>query len=330
MTKLEMEKPTPEQMKKFFESLRSKPLSPARQQLIGRVDAATHASELAAESSVVVIRGLLEGGVIGQKPAAGAAPAPIEQTLAPLRKGAQTQARAQLAYTYRAASDAELKNYAALLEGDAAADGTAMIADAVKTALDSAAKDLGAEMAQVAAAQREATKMAEMKPAQEKAPIVEAKAEAAKPMAGEEKKAEAKTAAPKPAAAERAVPKKDDADTIAAIEARRAAAEARRRAGLPPVYSRYNDLISAVTMQDVNAAHELLDDGKNPNSRASTGRTALMIAAELHDLDMVKLLLHRGANPNLRGPGGVTAMSIAREAKAPDVVTALADSGAAR
>jgi len=330
MTKLETEKPTPEQMKKFFESLRSKPLSPARQQLIGRVDAATHASELAAESSIVVIRGMLEGGLIGQKPAAGAAPAPIEQTLAPLRKGAQTQARAQLAYTYRTASDADLKNYAALLEGEAARGGSAMIAAAVKSALNAAAKDLGAEMAQVAATQREATKLAEMKLEKEKAPTVEAKAEAAKPMASEEKMAESKPAAAKPAATEGAVPKKDDADTIAAIEARRAAAEARRRASLPPVYSRYNDLVSAVTMQDINAAHELLDDGKNPDSRATTGRTALMIAAERRDIEMVKLLLDRGANPNLRGPGGVTALSIAREAKAPDVVAALADRGVTR
>jgi hypothetical protein len=323
MTKLESEKATPEQVKPFFESLRAKPLTTERQQLLGRVDTASHASELAAESSIVVIRGMLEGGLIGAKPAEGAAPAQAEQTLGPLRKGAQTQARAQLAYTYRAASDAELKDYAALLESEAARGGTTTVVSAVKAVLDAAAHELGVEMARVAEEQREAEKVAAVAQEKEKAPTAQAQAEAGKPTAGDQK-----PAAAKPAASERAAAPQAEIRDAAADEARRAAAEERRRARLPPLYSRYNDVVTAVTMQDHKAAEELLADGKDPDARASNGRTALMIAVELGDLEMVNLLLSRGANPNLRAPGGVNAMSLAREAGAPELQSLLTSHGA--
>ena len=321
MTKLETERPTADQAKQFFESLRSKPLTAERQQLIGRVDAASHASEIAAESSVVVIRGMLEGGVIGQKPAEGAAKVEqVEQTLAPLRKGAQTQARALLAYTYRGASDAELKEYAALLESDAGRRGAEIVATSVRAVLDTATEELGAEMARVAAAQPETAKAAAVAQEKEMAPTVEAKAEAPSAEAAEKPAA-------KPAMKEHAAAPKESRDP-AEEEARRAAAEERRRANLPPVYSRYNDLVTAVTMQDRNAAYELLADGKDPDARASNGRTALMIAVEYRDLEMVKLLLEKGANPNLRAPGGVSALSLARKESIPEIAAVLAKRGA--
>lgn len=314
MTKLETERPTTEQAKQFFESLRSKPLTPERQQLIGRIDTASHSSEIAAESSIVVIRGMLAGGVIGQKVGASSP----EQTLAPLRKGAQTQARALLAFTYRSASDAELKEYAAFLETDPARRGTTILATAFKSVLDVTAQELAIELERVAAEQREAAKVVAAAPGTEKAPTVEAKAEAPKPEAAEAK----------PAATQQAAAPKAEVRDPAAEEARRAAAEERRRAGLPPVYSRYNDIITAVTMQDRNAAYELLADGKDPDARASNGRTALMIAVSLRDLEMVKLLLGKGANPNLRAPGGVSALGLAREASATEIAGALAQHGA--
>lgn len=318
MTKLETERPTAEQAKQFFESLRSKPLTPGRQQLIGRIDTASHSSEIAAESSIVVIRGMLAGGVIGQKTGASSP----EQTLAPLRKGAQAQARALLAFTYRAASDAELKEYATLLESDAGKRGTTLLATAFKSVLDTAAQELAIELERVAAEQRAAAKVVAAAPATEKAPAMEAKAEAPKPEAGETKPAA------KPAMAEQAAAPKAEEPDPAVEEARRAAAEERRRANLPPVYSRYNDLVTAVTMQDRNAAYELLDDGKDPNTRASNGRTALMIAVGLRNLEIVNLLLEKGANPNLRAPGGVSALKLAREASATEIEGALAKHGA--
>jgi hypothetical protein len=334
MVKLESEKALPEQTKQFFESLRTKPLTAERQELIRRVDAASHASELIAESMVLVIRGLIDGGVIA--PTAGGAPAKPEQTLAALRKGAETQARALLAYTYRGASDAELRQYAGLLEGEPGRWGMTMLTASVKAALDSAAKELGAEMGRVAAEQREAAKM-QVAAAQEKAPAAEAKAEAAKAEA-------AKTEAVKPEAVKPETVKREaepaqerpKAERAAAAPAPRpapdpakiAAAEERRRASLPPVYSRYNDLITAVTLQDHAAARELLADGKSPNARASNGLTALMIAVELRDLEMVNLLLEKGANPNLRASGDRTAMRLAKEANSPDLQSLLTSHGA--
>jgi hypothetical protein len=339
MVKLESEKALPEQTKQFFESLRTKPLTAERQELIRRVDAASHASELIAESMVLVIRGLIDGGVVA--PSAGGAPTKPEQTLAALRKGAETQARALLAYTYRGASDAELRQYAGLLEGEPGRWGMTMLTASVKAALDSAAKELGIEMGRVAAEQREAAKT-QVAAAQEKAPAAEARAEAAKAEAAkaEAAKVEAsKTEAVKPEAVKREAepaqerPKAERAAAaptprLAPDPAKIAAAEERRRASLPPVYSRYNDLITAVTLQDHAAARELLADGKSPNARASNGLTALMIAVELRDLEMVNLLLEKGANPNLRASGNRTAMRLAKEANSPDLQSLLTSHGA--
>ncbi len=338
MTKMEAETPTPDQIRQFFEKLRSNPLPQQRQELIRRLDAAGRASEIASEISVVVIRGMLDGAVIAQPggEAKGGAPANMEEQLASMRRAVQTQTRALLVYTYRNASEAELKDYAALLESETGRWGTKMLSSAVKTVIDGAARELGAEMARIGAEQRKAAKtVAESAPAAEKlAAASEEAGEAAKPEADKPEAAKPEAAKPEPAQAEARKPAAPaaaadpDAEPTEEELRARAAAEERRRARLPQLYAKYNDLITAVTMQDRETAKELLADGKNPDARASTGQTALMIAVQLRDIEMATLLLARGADPNLRAGEGVTAMRLAKERRAPELVSLLESHGA--
>ena len=97
---------------------------------------------------------------------------------------------------------------------------------------------------------------------------------------------------------------------------------------LPEAYRKYNDLITAVVMRDQAAAMELLEGGKNPNTRQSDGQTALMIATGNGDVEMVKALLAKGADPNLRGPQGVNALIIAKESGRDEVLKLLEAQGA--
>jgi hypothetical protein len=107
-----------------------------------------------------------------------------------------------------------------------------------------------------------------------------------------------------------------------------APAEYQRPAGIRDLYTRYNDLVTAVVMRDRAAVRELLADGKSPNARQSDGLTALMVAAGNGDAETAELLLARGADPNLRGPGGVSALAMAKESRNAAVVKLLERHGA--
>jgi ankyrin repeat protein len=87
----------------------------------------------------------------------------------------------------------------------------------------------------------------------------------------------------------------------------------RRPDNIKELYTRYNDLISAVVMRDRAAVAELLNDGKNPNARQPDGYSALMISVSQGDVDIVQQLLAKGADPNLGSASGRTALSIAQE-----------------
>lgn len=196
---------------------------------------------------------------------------------------------------------------------------------AAKPAPKPAAKPAAEAPKPAAAPQAEAPKPAAAAPAADK-PV----AEAAKPAApAPEKPVVVASAAPAEKPAAKPAPKpaaepKAAAEAPAAAPAPAAAAPTeppgyRRPDNITELYTRYNDLISAVVMRDRFGVAELLDDGKNPNARQSDGQTALMIAVAQGDVDIVRLLLEKGADPNL-GNAGRNPLSLALDRR--DTATA--------
>lgn len=301
MTKLEAQAPQPEAVKRYMEGLKAKPPTQARRDLIQRVDLASGASEWAADMSVVAVRSIAEGALAASGQASKDALADVERAMGQVRRQMQEQVHGMLFYTYREASDADLKQYAEMLESETGRWGTTMIANALRSVIQSTGRDLGNEIAAAAATRREAEQAKKAATAVAEAP---------------------KEAAPEPqpaAPAAKAAPKQ-----------RPAASGYRRPPNLPVLYARYNDIVSAVWMGDLQAALQLLDDGKDPNARDKDGYTTLMIAAKRGDLDMARLLLLNGADANGARPDGPTPLVLAKNADNDDMVRLLQSHGATR
>jgi hypothetical protein len=202
-------------------------------------------------------------------------------TLNTMRAQMRAQSRMLLQFAYRNASDRELADSVKQLDTDTGRWGMERLSSAAKPILAQIGSGLANEGAQIWTAGRTGA-MAKKAPAPAPEPV--AKALADKPAA----KAEVKAAAPKePVGYQRA-------------------------ANVRPLYTRYNDLVTATVMRDQAAVKELLDDGKSPNVRQADGSTPLMIAVSNNDAASASMLLAKGADPNLRAAGGATALSIAR------------------
>ena len=71
------------------------------------------------------------------------------------------------------------------------------------------------------------------------------------------------------------------------------------------------DLIDAVRSGDIQSVRELLDSGKDPNTRDRSSKTALFWATINRDIHIIRLLLDRGADINSQNDYGDTALIIA-------------------
>jgi len=322
MTKLEAQVPQPEALKQYLDKLKANPPSQDRRDLVQRIDVATGSSEWAADMSVVVVRSMVEGALATRGEATKEALRNVERDMTQLRRQMQAQVQSLLFYVYRDASDAELKQYAGLLESETGRWGTTMLANALKSVIDASGRELGTEIAKIAVARREA--MAGRKPA--------ATAEAPKPEKPQAKEEGVKTVSRAEAMAVNKAEPKPEAKTEAEAKPQRtpaAAPEYRRAPNLPVLYAHYNDLVSAVWMGDFAAARDLLDDGKNPNARDADGNTALMIAVRRGDLAMARMLVTRGADVNAGKPtGGETPLELAERAGNFDLTRLLRSHGA--
>ena len=273
----------PQAVKEIIEGMRKSPMSPERSKLIQTLDDATRSSEVALEMSTAIARNMVDTMLAELQKRGKSVPKEASQTVASkfntMRDQARAQIRSVLNATYRNASDAELAEYAKLIDTDTGRWGNEVLASAIRPVLASRSNALGIEAGKLAMATRGGA--AAKGP---KTPEPVAKME-------EEKSAE------KPAAAAMAAPV--------------AAPAYQRPANIRDAYTRYNDLISATVMRDRAAVKELLDDGKSPNARQSDGLTPLMIAASNGDAEIASMLLVKGADPNLRA-GGRSALSIAK------------------
>jgi hypothetical protein len=224
------------------------------------------------------------------KPVSKEARQALGAQLQAIREQVRANVRTRLFAMYRDASDEDLAEYVKTIDTETGRWGFETLTGALKPVMLSRGPAIGQEIAQLALAAEKAR------------PKVAAKA-APKP------EAEVAAAAPKPAAPAEppAYRRPDDIKTL---------------------YSRYNDVITAVVMRDRAAVRELLADGKSANARQSDGWTALMIASANGDAETARMLLAKGADPNSSAPGPVTALSLAKRAGHAEVAKLLERHGA--
>jgi hypothetical protein len=320
MTKLESRVPAPADLKQFVDKLKANPPSQDRRDLIQRIDVATGSSEWAADMSVAVTRSMVEAALAASGQASKDAMRDAARDMTQLRRQTQTQIHTMLFYVYREASDAELKQYAELLESETGRWGTTMLANALKSVIESSGRELGTEFANIAVARRDATSGGKRV----------ATAGAPKPEKPEAKEAIKTMSRAEAMAMQKAEPQPEAKAEAKPPRAPAAAPAYRRPPDLPVLYAHYNDLVSAVWMGDFPAARELLDDGKDPNARDADGNTALMIAVRRGDLPMAHLLVTRGADVTAGQQGGATPLELAERAGNFDLTRLLRSHGAQR
>ncbi|MCX7962177.1 MAG: ankyrin repeat domain-containing protein [Burkholderiales bacterium] len=270
-----------EERQRLLEELRRNPPPAARQKLVQTVDEIARASELgvflatlaAREMVDAVFEGLQKAGRRPDREARQRANAQIGAFEPQLRAGF----RALMHLAYRGATDEALAEYAKLLESETGRWGWQILANAMRAAMEKRVRPFAREVAELALERELARRASAAKQAD---------------------------AAPAPAvAAPKAAP-------VAAAPTEPPGYQ--RPANIRPLYSRYNDLVTAVVMRDAQAVKELLADGKNPDARQSDGLTVLMVAVANGDAAIVELLLAHKADPNLRAPDGRSALAIAR------------------
>jgi hypothetical protein len=300
----EMRSISPEAIAEYSENFRKSPPPAARVKLVQTLDDVTHNSELAVEMATAIARNMVDTMLAEMQKAGKSVPKEARQAvgsqLYSMRDQARSRNRTILYIMYRNATDQELSEYVKLLDTDTGRWGMEQLANAVRPILVERGSTLGREIGQLALAKRAG-----------------AMAKAPAPAAPEPQ--------PKAAAAE-----KPPAIVAAAPATPPAPVGYQRSPSIKPLYTRYNDLITATVMRDRAAVKELLDDGKRPNARQADGMTPLMIAVSNGDADIASMLLAKGADPNLRATGGVTALSLARArgASGAELVQLLQRSGA--
>jgi hypothetical protein len=286
---------------KFAEDFRKNPPSAARQKLILTVDEVTRNSELGLAITTLAAREMVDAMFDGLQKAGKRPPKEARQLINSQIGASEPQMRAGfrtlMHITYRDVGDEELGEYVKLLDSETGRWGAGVMAGALRPAVEKRLRPFARDMAAHMLQQQLASKTTTLKDAAATAPVGK---EAEKP------------------AAPRAV--------VAAPPAE--APGYQRAPGIKQLYSRHNDLVTAVVMRDAASVKELLSDGKNPDVRQSDGFTPLMIAAANGDTTIAELLLSRRADPNLRTPDGQTALSLARKSNAAGMVQLLQRSGA--
>lgn len=296
MTAIEGRTITREEKAQFAESFRKNPPSPARQKLVLALDELSRTSDLGVHVTTLSAREMVDAMFEGLQKTGRRMPKESRQVLNSQINSAEPQLRSAfrtlMHITYRDVSDEDLAAYVKVLESETGRWGLEILGNALRSAVEKRIKPFARDMAQLVIAQVLAGKPA----------------------------AEKQAAAPE----QKEPPKAAPVAATAPVEA----PGYQRPAGIRPLYSRYNDLVTAVVMRDSAAVKELLADGKDPNVRQSDGFTPLMVAVVNGDTAIAQELLSRGAQPNLRTPGGQSALSLAQARNNGEMVQLLQRSGA--
>ncbi len=301
MSAIEGRPVTREERAQFAESFRKSPPSAARQKLILTIDEVTRNSELGLAIATLTAREMVDALFEGLQKAGKRPPKEARQLINSQIGAAEPQIRAGfrtlLHITYRDISDDELGEYVKLLDSETGRWGAGALAGSLRPAVEKRVRPFARDIANLMLQQQLASKAIMLKDSAASAPV------------GKE--------------AERAAPPRA---VVAAPPAE--APGYQRPAGIRQLYSRHNDIVTAVVMRDAASVKELLADGKNPNTRQSDGFTPLMIAVTNGDATIAQMLLAGRADPNLRTPDGQTALSLARKGNAAGMVQLLERGGA--
>lgn len=301
MSAIEGRQVSREERAKFAEEFRKNPPSAARQKLILALDEATRNSELGLAITTLTAREMVDALFEGLQKAGKRPPKEARQLINSQIGASEPQIRAGfrtlMHISYRDVGDEELAEYVKLVDSETGRWGAGVMAGALRPAVEKRLRPFARDIANLALQQQLASKSTTLKDAAAAAPVGK---EAEKP------------AAPK----------------VAIATAPAEAPGYQRSPGIKQLYTRHNDLVTAVVMRDAASVKELLADGKNPDVRQSDGFTPLMIAATNGDTAIAELLLARRADPNLRTPDGQTALSLARKSNAAGMVQLLQRSGA--
>lgn len=302
MTAIEGRAISREEKAQFAEAFRTNPPSPARQKLILTLDELARTSDVGVRVTTLSAREMVDAIFEGLQKTGRRMQKEQRQLLNSQINSAEPQVRSEfrtlMHITYRDVSDEDLAAYVKVLESETGRWGLEILGNALRGTIEKRIKPFARDMAQ----------------------LVIAQVLAAKPAAGKQAAAPEQKEPPKAAPAAAAVP----VAAAAPVEA----PGYQRPAGIRPLYSRYNDLVTAVVMRDTAAVKELLADGKDPNVRQSDGFTPLMVAVVNGDASIAQELLSRGAQPNLRTPGGQSALSLAQARNDGAMVQLLQRSGA--
>jgi hypothetical protein len=305
MSALEGRQVSREDRAKFAEDFRKNPPSAARQKQIVTLDEVTRNSELGLAITTLAAREMVDAMFDGLQKAGKRPPKEARQLINSQIGASEPQMRAGfrtlMHITYRDVSDEELGEYVKLLDSETGRWGAGVMAGALRPAVEKRLRPFARDMAALMLQQQLASKTTTLKDAAAAAPVGKPAERSAAPRA-----AVAPVAAAPPAEAP----------------------GYQRAPGIKQLYTRHNDLVTAVVMRDAASVRELLADGKNPDVRQSDGFTPLMIAAANGDTAIAELLLSRRADPNLRTPDGQTALSLARRSNAAGMVQLLQRSGA--
>lgn len=296
MTAIEGRAVTREEKAQFAEAFRKNPPTPARQKLVLALDELARTSDLGVHVTTLSAREMVDAMFEGLQKSGRRMQKEQRQLLNSQINSAEPQLRSAfrtlMHITYRDVSDEDLAAYVKVLESETGRWGLEILGNALRSAVEKRIRPFARDMAQLVVAQ-----------------VLAGKPAVAKEAAAPEQK-EPPKAAPVAAAAPVEAP------------------GYQRPAGIKPLYSRYNDLVTAVVMRDAAAVKELLADGKDPNVRQSDGFTPLMVAVVNGDTAIAQALLAARADPNLRAPGGQTALALARARNNTELVQALERSGA--
>jgi len=118
MTELERASPPPQELAEFVRGKAASKLSPARSDLIKRIDAATRASDLAVEAAFASMKAVASGVAGARAVKAAAVDKAIEKQRISATANIRNSTFANLAFTYRDASDTDLERHAKLYEAE--------------------------------------------------------------------------------------------------------------------------------------------------------------------------------------------------------------------
>lgn len=143
--------PKPEDVMAFMRQIQSKPLPPARLQLLQRLDAAAGISRQTTEIAILTAKAMMQGMSAASGKSMAGVDAQIERARAQMGEQMRQAIQISLAYIYRDVGDQDLANYAALYESPHGAWFMGKVYQALRTEIQAGSERFGARLPELIA-----------------------------------------------------------------------------------------------------------------------------------------------------------------------------------